>query len=137
MSFSLALIALTASACLLASPTLAQAVPDPFPLGEIEYGLTIIPFTASDIISVERSEISGFPALQIDLDPRLDPLIAKATRQRTSWSIKFNLCSRRMIDARIQEPLIAASFLVTIPDPAQADAVAETFRHPPCAPTMS
>lgn len=137
MSFSPAVIALTASACLLASPTLAQAAPDPFPLGEIEYGLTIIPFTASDIISVERFEISGFPALQIDLDPRLDPLIAKATRQRSSWSIKLNLYGRQMIDARIQDPLIAAAFIVTFPDATQADAVAETFRHPPCAPVLS
>ncbi|MBL9046030.1 MAG: hypothetical protein JNK34_01780 [Tabrizicola sp.] len=116
---------------------MAQAVPNPFPLGEIEYGLTIIPFTASDILAVERFQVSGFPALKVELDPRLDPLIAEATREPKSWSIKLNLCGRQMIDARIQDPLIAAAFIVTFPDAAQADAVAETFRHPPCAPAMS
>ena len=130
-------LALVAIACLVASPTLAQAVPDPFPLGEIEYGLTVIPFTASDILAVERFQVSGFPALKVELDPRLDPLITEATHQRTSWSIKLNLCGRQMIDARIEEPLIAAAFIVTFSDAAQADAVAETFRHPPCAPAMS
>ncbi len=130
-------LALIAGACLLASPALAQAVPKIFPLGEIEYGLTIIPFDGTDILAVERFEVSGLPALKVELDPRLDALISEATRQRSSWTIKLNLCGRQMIDARIQEPLIAAAFLVTFPTPAEADAVAESFRHPPCALTLS
>lgn len=137
MPYACTFLALTSGLGLLSSPTFSQAVPDPFPLGEIEFGLTIIPFTASDILVVERFDHSGHPALRVELDPRLDPLIAEATRQRAGWTIRLNLCGRRMIDARIQEPLIAASFLVTFPSPTEADAVAESFRNPPCAPALS
>ena len=131
-------LALVASAgLLLAGPALSQAVPKVFPIGEIEIGLTVLPFSPADILTVEELDLEGHPAVNLHLSPRLDPLIAEATRDRIGHTVRINLCGRRMIMARIQEELVAAAFLVTFPDPATAAETAALFRQPPCIASLS
>jgi preprotein translocase subunit SecD len=113
-------------------PASAQAVPTVFPDGEIVVGYEAVGFSAGDIISVEQFTLDGQFGVQVTLDASFAPRIANLTRGKIGLPIQIMVCGRKMVDARIQEEIVTADFVV-LSGKEEADEIATFLRHPPCA----
>jgi hypothetical protein len=117
-----------------AGPAISQVLPTDFQDGVIEVGLQAVGFSTSDIIEVEEFELDGLFGIQVTLSPRLDEEIGALTRDKLGYEICVTLCGQRVVEARIQQEITTAQFVVTTGDLLETQRMAEFFRKPPCAP---
>ena len=129
----LATLARIAIVGLVPTVAFAQAVPDSFPVGEFEIGLTVVGFGREDIVSIKTFPLDHLHAVQVDLSPRLDGAFAAATRGKIGYQATLRVCGRHVFTARLSAELATAEVLFTSGEAQTAAAAVDLIRDPPCA----